>query len=127
MVKGSPGEDTGRNTNPRRYEKDNGFRSVVTTVAVGPVATAMWTTATTPARTSGQVTTIYSLHIENATGAAVTAWLEIGGTAITIEYHVANNDSVCIDWSAGFNVGDNDINFNASVAAVVAFVTGTEA
>jgi len=72
--------DSGVNTNPRRYEKDYGFVSDVVAVAVGPVATPIWAAglpAVNPAagRTAGLVTTIYSLVIENSTGAAVTAWL----------------------------------------------------
>lgn len=119
-------EDTGLNTNPRTYEKDNGFRSPVVARA-GGVATALWTLATTPARTAGQVSTIYTLTIENATGAAVTAWLEIGGVAITVPFHVANNDSIIIDFPAGFDLGDNDVNCNASVNGVIFQIAGTEA
>ncbi|GAF97641.1 unnamed protein product, partial [marine sediment metagenome] len=65
-------EDSGLNTNPRRYEKENGFYSAVVARA-GGVATALYTIATAPARTAGQDTTIYTLEIENSTGAAVTA------------------------------------------------------
>jgi len=119
-------EDTGANTNPRRYEKENGFRSPVVAVA-GPVATALWTTTTTPARTSGKSTTIYTLIIENDTGAAVTAWLEIAGTAITVPFHIADADTVVIDFIGGFTTGDNDINCNASVAGVRFQIIGTEA
>jgi len=117
--------DTGENTNPRRLESDYGFRSAVVAVA-GPAATALWTTATTPARTAGEVTTIYTLIIENATGAAVTGWLEIGGVAITPPFHVANNDTVVIDFIAGFRVGDADVNCNASAAGVNFQIVGTE-
>jgi len=120
-------EDTGLHTNPRRYEKDNGFYSAVTAVAAGPAATAIWAATTTPARTVGQDTTIYSLHLENSTGAAITAWLEVDGVAITVPYHVANNDSVLIDWPAGLDVGDQDIDLNASAAGVVGQISGTEA
>ncbi|KKL45907.1 hypothetical protein LCGC14_2350950, partial [marine sediment metagenome] len=88
-------EDTGLNTNPRRYEKDNGFYSAVTARA-GGVATAIWTIATTPARTAGEESTIYQFHIENSTGAAITAWLEVGGLAVTPPYHVVDNDTVTI-------------------------------
>lgn len=119
-------EDTGLNTNPRRYEKDNGFYSAVVTRA-GGVATALWTIATAPARTAGQVTTIYTLEIENSTGAAVTGWLEIGGVAITVPFHVADDDSIVIDFVGGFNSGDADVNCNASVNDVVFSIKGTEA
>lgn len=119
-------EDTGLNTNPRRYEKNNGFRSPIVTRA-GGVATALWTIVTVPARTAGRVSTIYTLIIENATGATVTGWLEIGGVAITPPYHVANNDSVVIDFIAGLNSGNNDVNCNASANGVVFQIVGTEA
>ena len=118
-------EDSGANTNPRRYEKDNGFYSAVVARA-GGVATALWTIATAPARTAGQVTTIYTLEIENSTGAAVTGWLEIGGGAITVPIHVADDDSVIIDFVGGFNSGDADVNCNASVNDVVFSIKGTE-
>ena len=118
-------QDTGLNTNPRRYEKDNGFRSAPTARA-GGVATALWTITTTPARTAGQTSTMYTLIIENATGAAITGWLEIGGVAITPNYHVANNDTIVVDFVAGFDLGNNDINCNASVNAVVFQIIGTE-
>lgn len=118
-------EDTGLNTNPRRYEKDNGFYSAVVARAAG--ATALWTIATVPARTAGQDTTIYTLEIENSTGAAITAWLEIGGVAITAPVHVTDDNSVVITYAGGFNTGDADINCNASVNAVVFSIKGTEA
>lgn len=118
-------EDTGANTNPRRLESDNGFRSAVVPV-VGPAATALWTIATTPPRTAGLETTIYTIEIENPTGAAVTAWLEIGGAAITVPFHIAATDSVVIDYVAGFHVGNNDVNCNASAATVRFKICGTE-
>jgi len=119
-------EDTGLHTNPRRYEKENGFYSEVVARA-GGVATALWTIATTPARTAGEDTTIYTLEIENSTGAAVTGWLEIAGAAITVPFHVANNDSVVIDYIAGFETGDADVDCNASADGVVFSIKGTEA
>lgn len=133
MVRGAVGSledplptvDSGLNTNPRRYEKDNGFYSEVITRA-GGVATAIWTAATDPARTDGEETTIYQFHIENSTGAAVTAWLEVGGVAITPPYHVADDDTVTIDWPAGLDVGDQDIDLNASVNDVVGQISGTQ-
>ena len=118
-------EDTGLHTNPRRYEKDNGFYSEVVARA-GGVATPLWTIVTTPARTAGQESTIYTLTIENSTGAAITAWLEIGGTVITIPFHIANTDSVIIGFIAGLNSGDADVDCNASADDVVFQVMGTE-
>lgn len=119
-------EDSGTNTNPRLYEKQNGFYSAPTTRA-GGVATAIWTTATTPARTDGETTTIYSFHIENSTGGAITAWLEVGGVAVTVPYAVSDADAVTIDWLAGLNIGNQDINLNASANDVVGQIAGTEA
>lgn len=119
-------QDTGLNTNPRRYEKDNGFYSAPIARA-GGVATALWTIATAPARTAGQVTTIYTLVIENATGAAITGWLEIGGVAITPNYHVNNDETAVITFEAGLTSGNADVNCNASANAVVFQVIGTEA
>ncbi len=119
-------QDTGLHTNPRRYEKDNGFYSPVVARA-GGVATPLYTIATAPARTAGEETTIYTLEIENATGAAVTAWLEIAGVAITVPFHINDNDSVVIEFITGLNAGDADIDCNASVNAVIFSITGTEA
>jgi len=118
-------EDTGTHTNPRRYEKENGFRSEVVTRA-GGVATALWTIATTPARTAGEDTTIYTIEIENSTGAAITGWLEVAGVAITVPFHIADNDSQVIDYPAGFEIGDNDVDCNASANDVVFSIKGTE-
>ncbi len=112
--------------NQGSYNRDNGFYSAPTTRA-GGVATAIWTTVTTPARTTGQISTIYELHIENSTGAAVTVWLEVGGVAVTVPYAIADNDSVTLDWIAGLNIGNQDINLNASANDIVAQISGTEA
>jgi len=121
-----PTVDSGLHTNPRRYEKDNGFYSEVVTRA-GGIATPLWTIATTPARTAGEDTTIYTIEIENSTGAAITAWLEIAGVAITVPITVGNDDTVIINYPAGFNVGDNDVDCNASANGVVFSIKGTEA
>ncbi len=118
-----PVEDTGENTNPRQYEKNNGFYSAPTTV--GAAATDLYTTTTDPARTSGEEVSIYSLHIFNDTGAAGTIWLEIGGTVVTVEYQIANDDTVAIDWPAGLTLGDNDIGVNGT-ADIVVQISGTE-
>ncbi|GAH19443.1 unnamed protein product [marine sediment metagenome] len=125
MPRASSGQDTGLNTNPRRYEKDNGFYSEVVARAAG--ATALWTIATAPARTAGQDTTIYTLEISNPTAAAVTGWLEIGGVAITVPFHIATLDSITIDYVGGFNTGDADIDCNADVNDVIFSIKGTEA
>ena len=119
-------EDLGTNTNPRRYEKDNGFYSAVVARA-GGVATALYTIATVPARTAGLDTTIYTLIIENSTGAAITGWLEVGGVVITPDYHVNNNETAVITFVAGHNVGNQDVNCNASANDVEFQILGTEA
>jgi len=119
-------EDTGVNTNPRRYEKDNGFYSPVIARA-GAVATALYTAATIPARTAGQSVTIYTLTIENSTGAAVTGWLEVGGVVVTTNFHINNNETAVITFTAGLTLGNNDINCNASANGVEFQIAGTEA
>lgn len=103
-----------------------GFRSPVVARA-GGVATALYTVATAPARTAGLTTVVYTLIIENSTGAAITGWLEIGGVAVTPPYHVANNDTAVIPFIAGLNLGNNDINCNASVNGVEFQIVGIEA
>jgi len=115
----------GEHTNPRKFEADNGFYSEVVT-RVGGVATPLWTLATMPVRTAGLNTTIYTLEVENSTGGAVTGWLEIGGAAITIPFHISNNDSVTIEYVAGLKSGDADVDCNASVNDVVFSIKGTE-
>lgn len=126
-----PVEDTGTNTNPRRYETDNGFTSARVAV-VGPAATPLWVVglaAVYPVagRTAGQITTIYTLVIQNPTAAAITAWLEVAGAAITPPYHVAQTDTTVVDFIAGMNIGNVNININASAATVVGQIIGTEA
>jgi len=110
----------------RAYEKEKGFRSPCVARA-GGVATPLWTTGTDPARTAGKVTTVYTLMIENATGAAVTGWLEVGGEAITVPFNVADDDSIVIDFDAGFEIGDVDVNCNASANGVNFQIVGMEA
>ena len=109
---------------------NNGFVSAVVARA-GGVATALWAVGTAgvnPAagRTAGTVSTLYSLIIENNTGAAVTGWLEVGGVVITPIYHVNNGESAVISFVAGQNVGNQDINCNASVNAVNFQVLGIQ-
>ncbi|MBA7612108.1 hypothetical protein ES703_19342 [subsurface metagenome] len=124
-------QDTGVHTNTRRYEKDYGFASAPV-ARVGAVATALWEVALAAVypvagRTAGTITTIYELHIENSTGAAVTAWLEDdAGNTITPLYHIATLDTIVIDWPAGFTRGDAEVYINASVDDVVAQIFGTQ-
>lgn len=115
----------GTHTNPRRYERDYGFRSPVVARA-GGVATALWTTGTAPARTSGKQTVIYSLTIENNTGAAQTGWLEIAGVVVTVPYWVQDKDTIAIDFIAGLKVGNNDVNCNSTANNVGFQIIGLE-
>ena len=109
---------------------NNGFVSAVVARA-GLAATPLWAVglaAVNPVagRTAGLVSTLYSLIIENNTGAAVTAWLEVGGVVITPIYHVNNGESAVVSFEAGQNVGNQDINCNASVNAVNFQVLGIQ-
>lgn len=125
-------EDTGVNTNPRRYEKDQGFTSAKT--QCGILAVNIWAVglaATYPAagRTAGQITTIYSFQIENRTAAQIWAWLEIGGVEITARFPVAANNTLTVDIEAGETIGNQDVTFNTSVGAVAnvfGVITGTQ-
>ncbi len=117
-------EDIGTHTNPRRYEKENGFYSAPTTIGVG--ATELYTLTTDPARTAGEEVTIYSLHIYNVSGAAGQVWLEIGGVEVSVYYQIANTDTQVIDFPAGLTLGDNDIAVNGT-ADIVVQISGTVA
>lgn len=126
-------EDKGTNTNPRMYEKDNGFVSAVVAVAAGPAAVQIWAVglaAINPVagRTAGLVTTVYSILIENNTGAAITAWLEDAlAVQLTPDFNVAANDTLVVNFVSGLNLGNIDISLNASVPAIVGQIAGTEA
>lgn len=124
-------EDVGTHTNPRLYEKENGFTSNPIARA-GGIATPLWAVglaAVYPVvgRTAGGITTAYTLVIENNTGNAATGWLEVGGAAITTVYHLNDGETSVISFVAGLNIGDVDVNCNASVNGVVFQLTGTEA
>jgi len=77
-------------------------------------------------RTAGSVSTVYSFHIENRTGGQIWAWLEIGAVEVTARFPVANNNSLTIDFPAGANFGNQDLDINADVAGVLGQVFGTE-
>lgn len=119
-------QDTGVNTNPRRYEVENGFRSPVV-IRTGGTPNPLYTTATTPARTAGLTVVVYSLHIYNHSGVTVTAWLEIAGAAITVAYPLDDDQTLIIDFPTGLQVGNNDLNCNASANNVDFQVCGLEA
>ena len=101
---------------------NNGFVSAVVARA-GGVATPLWVVglaAINPAagRTNGTISTIYTLTIENPTAGAVTAWLEVGGVVVTPDYNVNAGESAVISFVAGLNIGNQDIDCNASANLV---------
>jgi len=137
MPRGSSGQDTGRNTNPRRYEKDNGFVSNPIAV-VGPVATLLWAVGTlcvrnpsgvvANGRTAGNLTTVYTMEIRNPDAAVQTAWLETtGAVVVSIVYELAANESIIIDFIGGKTFGDIDLYINGSIVAIECQLEGTEA
>jgi len=128
-------QDTGEHTNPRRYEKDNGFVSAPIAV-VGP-ATLLWAPGTpcvrnpsgVPAngRTAGGITTVYTMELRNPNVAAQTAWLETtGAVVVSVVYEIAANDTTIVDFVAGKTFGDMDLYVNGSVAAIECQLEGTE-
>ena len=108
----------------------NGFVSAAVARA-GGVATALWAVGTAgvnPAagRTAGLSTTIFTLILENNTGAATTAWLEIGGVVITPVYHLNNGETSVVTFEGGMTTANQDINLNAPVNGVVAQLLGIQ-
>jgi len=63
-------QDTGVNTNPRRYETDNAFRSQVLTLTDGNPH-ILWSLNTTPARTEDESTFIYVITVFSRFGNTV--------------------------------------------------------
>lgn len=118
-------EDTGVNTNPERYIHDNAFRSDAIQRA-GGVATALYTIATTPARTAGLDTDIWWIWYNNRAGAIVEVWLEApGGTVVTNRVRLDQNESILLPVKP-LPVGDNDILVNATLDDVEAQIGGIE-
>lgn len=108
----------------------NGFVSENIAV-VGPAATPLWAVGVAgvnPAagRINGTSSVFLRLMLSNDTGGAVTVWLEIGGNVITPIYHLNNEEAGVIDLGA-MNVGDQDVDLNASAAAVVGQLIGYQA
>jgi len=139
MPTGSVGatEDTGVNTNPRRYETDNGLVSSPIPVAGGPAATAVWAVGVAcvrnpsgvPAngRTAGNITTVYTMELRNPNAAVQTAWLETtAGVVVSVVYEMAANDTLVVDFIGGKTFGDMDLYINGSVAAIECQLEGTE-
>jgi len=137
MPRGSVGTDTGKNTNPRRYEKENGFVSAPIAV-VGPAATLLWAVGTAcvrnpsgviaTGRTAGNLTTVYTMELRNPNAAVQTAWLETAGAVVvSVVYELAINETIIIDFIGGKTFGDIDLYINGSVAAIECQLEGTEA
>lgn len=79
-----PTQDTGVNTNPRRYETDNAFRSQVLTLN-DALAHPLYTLTTTPARTAGESVFIYKIRVFNRGGGVGSVQLEQPvGTVISL-------------------------------------------
>ena len=109
---------------------NNGFVSAVIARA-GGVATALWAVGTAginpvAGRTAATVSTIYTLTIENPTAGAVTAWLEVGGAVVTPDYNLNAGETAVISFVAGLNIGNQDIDCNASANLVEFQVVGIQ-
>ena len=107
---------------------ENGFVSAQVARA-GGVATPLWAVglaAVNPAggRTAGTNSVVGTLEISNDTGAAITAWLVIGGVVVSPIYHVNDGENAVISFVLGKNFGNQDIDINASVNGVVAQIEG---
>lgn len=89
-----PVEDTGVNTNPRKYETDNAFRSQVLALD-NDTPTALITLTTTPARTAGESLFIYKICITNRCGFLSSVSLEQPvGTELHNRVFVDNDDTI---------------------------------
>lgn len=109
----------------RRYECENSFRSQVATSPDG-VAHILWGVGTTPARTAGKNTEIYTITVHNHSGATGTMALEIGGEEIYPKIAVADGDTVVVDLPTPIRVGDHDVDFHASAAGIDVEIIGLE-
>ena len=106
----------------------NGFVSAQVP-RIGGVATPLWAVglaAVNPAagRIAGTNSVVGTLEISNDTGAAITAWLEIGGVVVTPIYHLNNAETGVFTFELGKNFGDQDIDINASANDVIAQIEG---
>lgn len=131
----NPGE-LGEHSNPRRFESDHGFVSAVVAVGGAPPV-QIWAVGLPcvenpsgiPAdgRTDGNKTTVYHIEIENPDAAAQTLWFEDeDANVISVDYHIATDDTLIIDFIAGKTYGDRDIYINGSVATLEVQISGTE-
>ena len=112
------------------FLNQNGFVSAPVARA-GGVATALWAVLTpgvNPAagRTNGLSTTIFTMIITNGTGAAITAWLEVGGVVISPIYNVNDGETAVISFVGGMTTANQDLDINASVNGVVAQLLGIQ-
>jgi len=130
-------EDSGANTNPRAYEKDNGFVSNPVPIAVALTAVQVWAAGVAcirnpsgvaaNGRTAGNITTVYNMELRNPDASVQTAWLEtIGAVVVSIVYEMAANDTLIVDFLGGKTFGDMDLYINGSVAAIECQIEGTE-
>jgi len=111
--------------NPEKYVQINKFRSAPVDRSTG--STALYTTETDPARTSGKDVTVWWLLLHNHSGAPATVWLELApsGDHVTEKISIANEDTVMIDIRP-LDIGDIDIYVNASADNVGAQIGGIE-
>ena len=112
------------------FLNQNGFVSGAVALA-GGVATALWAVGTAgvnPAagRTAGLSSTLFTMIITNGTGAAITAWLEVGGVVISPIYNVNDGETAVISFVGGMTTANQDLNINASVNGVVAQLLGIQ-
>lgn len=124
-------EDTGVNTNPRKYEKTKGFVSQVMGIPVANTPVPIWAVGTpgvnpVGGRTAVKATTVYTFDIINRTGQTARAWLELNGVRFTIDFHINDGETLSKDWLAGLNIGYRDIQINSNVAGLSMQIAGTE-
>ena len=104
--------------NAEQFKIENAFDTDVVAV-VGPGATLLWGPASAnKKRTAGKSTYILWVTIHNPTAGQITAWLEVGGVAITPPFEVTATQSIAYNMPTPVTVGDHDVNCNASVATV---------
>lgn len=102
-------EDSGKNTNPRKYETDNAFRSQVLQLS-DDTPRALITLTTTPARTAGESLFIYKISITNRCGFLSAVSLEQPvGTEIHQRVFVGNDDTVNETFPTPIPVGSTGV------------------
>ena len=106
-----------------RMQGSYGFVSGIA-IRVG-TAVPVWSLTTIPARTSGNVTTVYNAMFYNP-GLATRAWLEVAGVAITVPIVLGATANAFVPFEGGLTVGDNDVNLNSIGNEVQCVISGTE-